>query len=152
MRSLPVADLLFSFLIFNDRAPWTRIVSLFHIQTIVEGEAFKVLCSVPGPKDIQNFKDFGFWPRDTWLKGSTVELANKRGRTCAILCLSAEQQTDKRADPWECYAEYAMFNAIRISRKLGGNTSTFTFVFKMIFISSCICYSTFLPGIICFFL
>lgn len=78
VTSLRVSDLLFSFLIFNDRAPWTRIVSLFHIQTIVEGEAFKVLCSVPGPKDIQNFKDFGSWPRDTWLKGSTVELANKR--------------------------------------------------------------------------
>lgn len=77
--------------------------------------------------------------------------SKQTSRACAILCLSAEQQTDKRVDSWECYAEYAMFNAIRISRKLGGNTSTFTFVFKMIFISRCICYSTFLPGIIFLF-
>ena len=143
--SLRFADLFFPFLIFNDRALWTRIVSWFHIQTTVEGEAFKVLCSVPGPKDIQNFKELA---SDQGTHGCKVYQWN--WQTSGQNNLDV-QQTDKRVDLWECYAEYAMLNAIRISGNLGGKTSTFTFIFK-IFILTCICYSTFLPGISFLFL
>ena len=76
-----------------------------------------------------------------------VRFISETGKQAGRTILSAVQQTDKRVDLWECYA---MLNAIRISGKLGGKTSTFTFIFK-IFILTCICYSTFLPGIIFFF-
>ena len=62
-----------------------------------------------------------------------VRFISETGKQAGRTILSAVQQTDKRVDLWECYA---MLNAIRISGKLGGKTSTFTFIFK-IFILTC---------------